>query len=400
MFSYVEAEKSAKIKVIGVGGAGGNAINNMIAGNLQGVKFIAANTDMQALDISKAEIKIQMGTQLTEGLGAGANPQIGRDAAAESSEVIKAALAESHMVFITAGFGGGTGTGAAPVIAGLCKELGILTVAVVTRPFSFEGRKRAKQAEEGINKLKEMADTVITIPNDRLRGLASKNAKMVDMFRRADEILLHSVKGITDLIMRPGLVNLDFADVKTTMSKAGMAIMGIGAASGENRAVDAAERAISHPLLEDINIGGAKGVLMNITSSSDITMEEMTEASERIYNEVGDEADIIWGAVIDDDMGDEMRVTVIATGIGSKPEKEESRPMVQDPTYGGKVRDITPADAVPGGSEDLDEPTFQRVVRRQKAVNESSGAIYKGYKGMIIDHNDLDVPTFLRRKAD
>jgi cell division protein FtsZ len=240
---------------------------------------------------------------------------------------------------------------------------------------------------------------VITIPNDRLRGLASKNAKMVDMFRRADEILLHSVKGITDLIMRPGLVNLDFADVKTTMSKAGMAIMGIGTASGENRAVDAAERAISHPLLEDINIGGAKGVLMNITSSSDITMEEMTEASERIYNEVGDEADIIWGAVIDDDMGDEMRVTVIATGIGSKRENEESRPMVQDPTYGGKVRDITPADAVPGGSEDLDEPTFQRV-RRQKAVNESPGAIYKGYKGMIIDHNDLDVPTFLRRKAD
>jgi cell division protein FtsZ len=400
MFSYVEVEKSAKIKVIGVGGAGGNAINNMIASNLQGVKFIAANTDMQALDVSKAEIKIQMGQQLTEGLGAGANPQIGRDAATESSDVIKAALAESHMVFITAGFGGGTGTGAAPVIAGLCKELGILTVAVVTRPFSFEGKRRAKQAEEGIDKLKEMADTVITIPNDRLRGLASKNAKMVDMFRRADEILLHSVKGITDLIMRPGLVNLDFADVKTTMGKAGMAIMGIGTASGENRAVDAAERAISHPLLEDINIGGAKGVLMNITSSSDITMEEMTEASERIYNEVGDEADIIWGAVIDDDMGEEMRVTVIATGIGGGA-REEKEPVaaVQDPTYGGKVRDITPADIAVGSGGDLDEPTFQRV-RRQKAVNESSGSLYKGYKGMIIDHNDLDVPTFLRRKAD
>jgi cell division protein FtsZ len=405
MFSYVEAEKSAKIKVIGVGGAGGNAINNMIAGNLQGVKFIAANTDMQALDISKAEIKIQMGQQLTEGLGAGANPQIGRDAAAESSDVIKAALAESHMVFITAGFGGGTGTGAAPVIAGLCKELGILTVAVVTRPFSFEGKKRAKMAEEGINKLKETADTVITIPNDRLRGLASKNAKMVDMFRRADEILLHSVKGITDLIMRPGLVNLDFADVKTTMSKAGMAIMGIGAGKGENRALEAAERAISHPLLEDINIGGAKGVLMNITSSSDITMEEMTEASERIYNEVGDEADIIWGAVIDDDMGDEMRVTVIATGIGQGRGEKEPRASVQDPTYGGKVRDITPADLpVAAGGDDLDEPTFQRVRRQQAhqavAVNESSGSIYKGYKGMVIDHNDLDVPTFLRRKAD
>jgi cell division protein FtsZ len=399
MFSYVEVEKSAKIKVIGVGGAGGNAINNMIASNLQGVKFIAANTDMQALDVSKAEVKIQMGQQLTEGLGAGASPQIGRDAATESADVLKAALGESHMVFITAGFGGGTGTGAAPVIAGLCKDLGILTVAVVTRPFSFEGKKRAKQAEEGINKLKEMADTVITIPNDRLRGLASKNAKMVDMFRRADEILLHSVKGITDLIMRPGLVNLDFADVKTTMGKAGMAIMGIGSGSGENRAVDAAERAISHPLLEDINIGGAKGVLMNITSSSDITMEEMTEASERIYNEVGDEADIIWGAVIDDDMGDEMRVTVIATGIGGQKEEQEPVSAVQDPTYGGKVRDITPADIAVGSGGDLDEPTFQRV-RRQKAVNESSGSLYKGYKGMIIDHNDLDVPTFLRRKAD
>lgn len=399
MFSYVEAESSAKIKVIGVGGAGGNAINNMIASSLQGVKFIAANTDMQALEVSKAEVKIQMGQQLTEGLGAGANPQIGRDAASESSDVLKAALADSHMVFITAGFGGGTGTGAAPVIAGLCKDLGILTVAVVSRPFSFEGKKRAKQADEGIDKLKEMADTVITIPNDRLRGLASKNAKMVDMFRRADEILLHSVKGITDLIMRPGLVNLDFADVKTTMAKAGMAIMGIGAANGENRAVDAAERAISHPLLEDINISGAKGVLMNITSSSDITMEEMTEASERIYNEVGDEADIIWGAVIDDDMGDEMRVTVIATGIGGQKEEKEPVAAVEDPTYGGKVRDITPADMGVSMSDDLDEPTFQRM-RRQKAANESTGSLYKGYKGMIIDHNDLDVPTFLRRKAD
>jgi cell division protein FtsZ len=272
-----------------------------------------------------------------------------------------------------------------------------LTVAVVTRPFSFEGRKRAKMAEDGIAQLKEVADTVITIPNDRLRGLASKNAKMVDMFQRADEILLHSVRGITDLIMRPGLVNLDFADVKTTMSKAGMAIMGIGVANGENRAVDAAERAISHPLLEDINIDGAKGVLMNITSSSDITMEEMSEASERIYNEVGDEADIIWGAVIDDDMGDEMRVTVIATGIGGKRDEKES-PAVADPTYGGKVRDITPADMAAVGDE-LDVPTFRRV-ERQRVVNESSGSLYKGYKDMDIDHNDLDVPTFLRRKAD
>ena len=397
MFSLIEQENSAKIKVIGVGGAGGNAINNMITSNLHGVKFIAANTDLQALDVSKAEVKIQLGEKLTEGLGAGANPQVGRDAAFESGEVIKASLAESHMVFITAGFGGGTGTGAAPVIAGLCKELGILTVAVVTRPFSFEGKKRARQADDGLEELKQVADTVITIPNDRLRGLASKNARMIDMFRKADEILLHSVKGITDLIIRPGLVNLDFADVKTTMSKAGMAIMGIGVASGENRAVDAAERAISHPLLEDINIAGAKGVLMNITSSSDITMEEMTEASDRIYNEVGDDADIIWGAVMDDEMGDEMRVTVIATGIGLGKDDKEPAPMT-DPTFGGKVRDITPADLTVGG--DLDEPTFKRVRRQQMAANESTGSLYKGYKGMVIDNNDLDVPTFLRRKAD
>jgi cell division protein FtsZ len=396
MFTYVENENSAKIKVIGVGGAGGNAINNMIASNLQGVKFISANTDAQALDVSQAEVRMQLGTKITEGLGAGANPQVGRDAALENAEMIKEALAGSHMVFITAGFGGGTGTGAAPVIARLCKEMGILTVAVVSRPFSFEGRKRAKQAEEGILELKKSADTVITIPNDRLRGLASKNAKMVDMFRKADEILLHSVKGITDLIMMPGLVNLDFADVKTTMSRAGMAIMGIGISSGENRALEAAERAISHPLLEDINISGAKGVLMNITSNSDLTMEEMTEASERIYSEVGEDAEIIWGAVIDDSVGDEMSVTVIATGIGGKEKEKEVAPKVVDPTYGGKVRDITPADLA--RSAELDRPTF---IRRQQAVNDTPGDdLCREYKGIVIDNEDLDVPTFLRRKAD
>ena len=398
MFSYVENENSAKIKVIGVGGAGGNAINNMIASNLKGVKFITANTDAQALDISQADTRIQLGAQITEGLGAGANPQVGRDAALENAEMIKEVLSDSHMVFITAGFGGGTGTGAAPVIAKLCKEMGILTVAVVTRPFSFEGRKRAKQANEGILELKKAADTVITIPNDRLRGLASKNAKMVDMFKKADEILLHSVKGITDLIMMPGLVNLDFADVKTTMSRAGMAIMGIGISSGENRALEAAERAISHPLLEDINITGAKGVLMNITSNSDLTMEEMTEASERIYNEVGDDAEIIWGAVIDDSVGEEMSVTVIATGIGGAEREKEKQTVskIMDPTYGGKVRDITPADLA--RSPELDQPTF---IRRRQAVNERpTSDIYREYKGIVIDNDDLDVPTFLRRKAD
>jgi cell division protein FtsZ len=389
-FTYVESDGSAKIKVIGVGGAGGNAVNNMIDSNLQGVRFIAANTDAQALDRSKAELKIQIGQALTEGLGAGANPQVGREAALENLDQLQNAIAESHMVFITAGFGGGTGTGAAPVIAQACKEMGVLTVAVVSKPFSFEGRKRMRQAEEGISQLKEVADTVITIPNDRLRGLASKNARMVDMFKKADEILLHSVKGISDLIMIPGLVNLDFADVKTTMSKAGLAIMGIGIASGENRAVEAAERAISHPLLEDISVAGAQGVLMNITSTSDITLEEMTEASDRIYQEVGEDAEIIWGQTIDETLGDEFRVTVIATGIGGKP-----APAVVERTTRGVVRDITPEDLQVANN--LDEPAF---IRHKEAVGESSGATYRGYKGLVIDGDDLDVPTFLRRQAD
>ncbi len=391
-FTFIENEKSAKIKVIGVGGAGGNAINNMIDSNLKGVKFITANTDGQALEISKAPVKLQIGEKLTQGLGAGANPSVGREAALENAETIKKSLEGSHMVFITAGFGGGTGTGAAPVIAEICKEVNALTVAVVTKPFSFEGKKRAQQAEEGIKSLKKVADTVIIIPNDRLRGLASKNARMIDMFRKADEILLHSVKGITDLIMMPGLVNLDFADVKTTMSKAGMAIMGIGFSSGENRAVEAAERAISHPLLEDISIAGARGVLMNITCNSDLTMEEMTEASERIYKEVGEDADIIWGTVLDDKIGEEMSVTVIATGIGDSGRSGRNR------NFGGKLRDVTPSDLQ--NAVDYDEPTF---IRRKKAVGESSGAVYRGYKGIILDNSDLsdlDVPTFLRKKAD
>jgi len=394
MFTYVENDKTAKIKVIGVGGAGGNAINNMIAGKLQGVKFICANTDAQALEVSKAEIKLQLGEKLTEGLGAGANPNIGRDAALENRDAIRKLLENSHMVFITAGFGGGTGTGAAPVIADICKEIGALTVAVVTKPFSFEGKKRTRQAEEGIETLKQVADTVITIPNDRLRALASKNAKMIEMFKKADEILLHSVKGITDLIMMPGLVNLDFADVRTTMSRAGLAIMGIGVASGENRAIEAAERAISHPLLEDIAISGAKGVLMNITCNSELTMEEMTEASERIYNEVGENADIIWGAVVDDSMDDEMSVTVIATGIGEKEDKAKPD-NVMEHSFRGRVRDIIPSDLE--NIVDYDEPTF---IRRKEAVGESGGASYRGYKGIVIDNSDLEVPTFLRRKAD
>jgi len=393
-FTYLENEQSAKIKVIGIGGAGGNAINNMVDSNLLGVEFIAANTDAQALDISKASTKIQIGAKLTEGLGAGANPDIGREAALENADVIKKSLEGSHMVFLTAGFGGGTGTGATPVIAEICKELGALTVAVISKPFSFEGKKRFQQAEEGIEGLKDVADTVITIPNDRLRGIAPKNARMIEMFKKADEILHHSVKGITDLIMVPGLVNLDFADVRTTMSKAGMALMGIGIATGENRATEAAERAISHPLLEDFSISGAKGVLMNITCTSEMTLDEMTEASDRIYEEVGDEAEIIWGQAIDENLGEEMRVTVIATGIDSKKDYR-SRQKQDDKIKRGVVRDITSEDLKNASA--FEEPTF---IRQKEAVGESGGASYKGFKGIVLDNDDLDVPTFLRRKAD
>ncbi len=407
MFTYVDLEKSAKIKVIGVGGAGGNAINNMIRSRLHGVKFIAANTDAQALEISQAETRIQLGNHITEGLGAGANPQIGRDAALETVEELRNALRDSHMVFITAGLGGGTGTGATPVIAEICREMGALTVAVVTRPFSFEGKKRAQIAEQGLAELKKYVDTAITIPNDRLRALASKKATLMEMFMKADEILLHAVKGITDLIMMPGLVNLDFADVRTTMSKAGMALMGIGVSSGENRAIEAAEKAISHPLLEDISIAGAKGVLMNITASSSMEFEEVAAASERIHKEVGEDAEIFWGTSVDDSLGDEMRVTVIATGIGAEVEalrpverekdkaKEGERKVVQP--LRGKVRDVMPEDVARQDIVDLDEPTF---IRNRQGVGESPGALYRGVGRMALDDSDLDVPTFLRRKAD
>ena len=409
MFTYIDTEKSAKIKVIGVGGAGGNAINNMIRSGLQGVKFIAANTDAQALEISKSDVRIQLGDSITDGLGAGANPQIGRDAALETVEELRNALRDSHMVFITAGLGGGTGTGATPVIAEICREMGALTVAVVTRPFSFEGKKRAQIAEQGLAELKKYVDTAITIPNDRLRALASKKATLMEMFMKADEILLHAVKGITDLIMMPGLVNLDFADVRTTMSKAGMALMGIGISSGENRAIEAAEKAISHPLLEDISITGAKGVLMNITASSSMEFEEVAEASERIHREVGEDAEIFWGTSVDDSLGDEMRVTVIATGIGAEVEaaRQREKDMAKDKEHAkekkvaqplrGKVRDVSPADLDRTDIVDLDQPTF---MRNRRAVGETSGALYRGVGRMALNDTDLDVPTFLRRKAD
>lgn len=401
-FTYVEPVASAKIKVIGVGGGGGNAINNMIHSNLEGVQFIATNTDAQALASSRASLKIQLGA----GLGAGADPNVGREAAIESSEALKQALSDSHMVFIAAGLGGGTGTGAAPVIAEICKELGALTVAVVTKPFAFEARKRSKQAEDGLARLKEVADTVITIPNDRLRGVASKRSTLIEMFKKADEILHHSVKGITDLIMRPGLVNLDFADVKTIMSKAGMAIMGIGVATGENRAIEAAERAISHPLLEDNSIAGARGVLMNITCNSDLTLEETTEASERIYNEIGDDdVEIIWGTSVDENIGDELRVTVIATGIGDGKVRM-MKPAIKEVTR-GIVRNASPEE-MRFFENELARPTFERKkeIAKEKLANSMTkkmGLMKKvanAYNSKDEGFVDYDIPTFMRKKAD
>jgi cell division protein FtsZ len=415
-FTYVDDSNSAKIKVIGVGGGGNNAINNMIDAHLEGVKFIAANTDAQALANAKANTKIQLGEKLTQGLGAGADPNIGREAAIESTDLLRDALSGSHMVFVAAGLGGGTGTGAAPVIAEICKELGALTVAVVTKPFAFEAKKRSRYAEEGIARLREVADTVITIPNDRLRGLASKKATLIEMFKKADEILHHSVKGITDLIMHPGLINLDFADVKTTMSKAGMAIMGIGVASGENRAMEAAERAISHPLLEDNSIVGARGVLMNITCSSELTMEETMEASDRIYNEINNEdVELIWGTAVDDSLGDELRVTVIATGIGDRDMQEVKDNIHKFPAEAfqprGRVRDLTEEELQ---QDDYEIPTVLRneAAKRQKssgggqskaAASDRSGRKARKdttYTSSFNYDSDLDIPTFLRRKAD
>ena len=415
-FSYVDKKDDTNIKVIGIGGAGGNAINNMIESNLSGIQFIVANTDVQALNISKADYKIQLGVELTKGRGAGSNPQKGKNAALESVDEIKEVLEGSDMVFITAGMGGGTGTGAAPVVAEICKDLGILTVAVVSKPFGFEGKARLKKAEAGIEELRVITDTLITIPNDRLRSLAAKGERMVDMFIKADEVLNHSVKGISDLIMIPGLVNLDFTDVETIMSQSGMALMGIGIASGENRAMEAAERAISHPLLEDVSISGARGVLLNITSSSDITMEEMTIATERIHDEVGGEDEIIWGQTIDDSLGDELRITVIATGIG-----QEEAPPVEKINYlrsatdqttkptttstavvRGSVRSVTHDDEKKEWRDDVGTV----IVTQQKVSNEDgrnhheNTNISDDYPDIKIDKDNLDIPTFLRRTRD
>lgn len=307
---------TAKIRVLGIGGGGGNAINNMINSGLEGVEFVAANTDFQVLERNLAPTKIHLGVNLTKGLGAGGNPDVGSQATQEDMEKIREAVDGSDMVFITAGMGGGTGTGGAPIVAQVCKELGALTVAVVTKPFAFEGKVRLRNADEGIKALHDVVDTLIAIPNNRLLCLADKRATFLEMFKRADDVLLYAVKGISDLIVNPGYINVDFADVKTVMSEMGLALMGTGLGSGESRAAQAAQQAISSPLLEDISIHGARAALINISAGPDLGMHEFEEASSIIHKEVDEDAHIILGMAIDPTMGSELRVTVIATGIG------------------------------------------------------------------------------------
>lgn len=377
-----------KIRVLGIGGGGNNAINNMIKSQLSGVEFIAANTDLQALSSSLADQRIQLGTTLTKGLGAGANPEIGRNATLEDAEKIREALEGSDMVFITAGMGGGTGTGGAPVAAQMCKELGVLTVAVVTRPFHFEGNRRLKQADEGIKELRKAVDTLITIPNDRLIALATKKATFLEMLQKADDVLLYAVKGISDLIVVPGHINLDFADVKSIMSEMGIALMGTGVASGENRALEAAQRAISSPLLEDISISGARAVLMNITASSSLGFEEVTEASTLIRKEVHEEANIIWGTAIDESMEDNLRVTVVATGINPKEER-----VVMDLD---RMRPTMP-EVNPDRPEDRETPTF---VRKGKEIDKYGPRRPAKAPEYYFDEEELEVPTFIRKAAD
>ena len=383
MFELTEvcSENLAKIKVIGVGGGGGNAVNTMISSSLHGVDFINANTDSQALGVSNSPIKIQIGTQITKGLGAGSNPEIGRQSALESRDEIKPYLEGADMIFITAGMGGGTGTGAAPVIAEIARECSILTIAVVTKPFQFEGKKRNIQAEEGIAQLREIVDTLIVVPNQRLLSLGGRNLSLLEAFKKADDILYQAVKGISDLILVPGLINLDFADVKSVMSNMGMAIMGTGVASGENRAVEAAQRAISSPLLEDNTIQGAHGILLNITGGPDMSLYEVNEASSLIQEEADDDANIIFGTVIDQNMHDEIRITVIATGFDDFMKKKESMGNV---THLGGYR-----------REDLSTPTFMRREKSQNHANLAAMSINGEAENM-----DIQIPTFLRRQAD
>jgi cell division protein FtsZ len=379
LFELEETPQAAKIKVIGLGGGGSNAVSRMIASQFTGVDFIVANTDSQALRASPAPIKLHLGAKLTQGLGAGSNPQIGRDAALEDPEQITRLLEGADMVFITAGLGGGTGTGAAPVVASLAKDLGILTVAVVTKPFHFEGRRRMLQAEAGQDELRAVVDTLITIPNQRLLSVVERGTALMDAFRVADSVLHQAVQGISDLILVPGLINLDFADVRTIMSGMGMAMMGTGVGRGEHRALDAAHKAVASPLLDDSSIDGAKGVLINFTGGPDLSLHEVEEAARIVQEAANDEANIIFGAVIDQNLADEVRMTVIATGF---PEKREAL------TPSGKVVDLPRASRASG-------LTSAGSWRRRSAELRADGV-----DGADGGGNDLDVPAFLRRQAD
>ncbi len=379
LFELEEVREGAKIKVIGLGGAGGNSINRMVASNFTGVDLISANTDSQALRASLAPIKVQLGAKLTQGLGAGANPEIGRRAVEEDPEQITRLLGGADMVFITAGLGGGTGTGAAPVVASLAKDLGILTVGVVTKPFHFEGRRRMQQAEAGLEALRQVVDTLITIPNQRLFAVVERGTGMQEAFRVADSVLQEAVQGISDLILVPGLINLDFADVRTIMSGMGMALMGAGVGHGEHRALDAAQKAVASPLLDETSIEGARGILINFTGGPDLSLHEIDEAARIVQDAAHEEANIIFGAVIDPSLQDEIRMTVIATGFTEK--KEATQP-------GGKVVDLSRAPRqAPQGA-----PAWRRRAAEVRAEGPA------GPDDAVAE--DFDVPAFLRRQAD
>ena len=421
----------ANIKVIGVGGGGGNAVQNMIMAGLKGVTFICANTDAQALLRSKADIRLQIGEKLTKGLGAGADPNVGRDAAQESISAIKDAIGEADMVFVTAGMGGGTGTGAAPIVAQAAREMGALTVGVVTKPFLFEGTKRARAAEQGIAELRENVDSLITIPNNRLLTIAPKKAKLCDMLKCADEVLHRAVRGISDLITVPGLINVDFADVRTVMSVSGLAMMGAGVATGEGRAIEAARKAITSPLLEDVSIAGAKAVLINITANEDLLFEEFNDASAYINEALGDgDTNIIIGCASDENAGDEIRVTVIATGIESsstastapKPVQAAVRPQparqtppqpqaAPQPTHGnglnyhksvpmnedhGLPRGRMPRTVGNFSDDERIVPTFLRD--REQMSKQSAHA--PGREEFIFEEEEIELPTFIRKQAN
>jgi len=383
MFHFDESiDQSAKIKVIGVGGSGGNAVNTMMMSGVTGVDFIVANTDAQALRMSKAPVKIQIGTQLTKGLGAGANPNVGRDAAIEDKEKLTEALKGADMIFIASGMGGGTGTGAAPIIAEVAREQGALTVGVVTKPFTREGRQRLAKGEDGIKELKKHVDSLIVIPNDRLLGLAGKSMSILDAFKPSDDVLRQAVQGISDLITQSGLINVDFADVKAIMSERGMAMMGIGLGNGENRAVDAAVRAISSPLLEDIDISGAKGVLVNISGSASMTMDEFDAASKIIHEKVHEDANIIVGLVIDETLGETIKITAIATGFGDRFDLEKGR---------HELKNVAPL--VKNNEINREIPTFIREKQQRDT--------HTRQRNFLMDDEDqYDIPTFLRKSVD